>query len=283
MAYETILYDVQDGVATIVLNRPEKMNALSRKLQDEMVAALKEGEADPQVHCFIVKGAGRCFSAGYDLTPVPQAQQPVHGARRRSITDDIAGLRSTVERWLTIWNLRKPVIAQIHGYCLAGGNDLAGVCDITIAAEDAVFGHPQVRATGLNMVHTEPFLMGPTRAKYLLLTGLNISGREAERMGLVTRAVPQEELEAEVQRIANAMAKIPIPLLEVNKHAVNRAFEIMGIRQATQAAIEFDAIAHFEEPVRDYLDMIQREGVTKYLTKRDAPFQDYRTAEKKPR
>ncbi|MBI3953434.1 MAG: enoyl-CoA hydratase/isomerase family protein [Chloroflexi bacterium] len=283
MAYETILYDVKDRVATITLNRPEKMNALSRKLQEEVVAALKEGEASPEVHCFIIKGAGRCFSAGYDLTPQPRPEGQEHMARRRSITDDIANLRGTVERWQTIWNLRKPVIAQVHGYCLAGGNDLIGVCDIIIAAEDAIFGHPQVRAFGLNMVHTEPFRMGPTRSKYMLLTGFNLSGVEASQWGLATKAVPKEHLEAEVQRIAGAMAQIPPALLEVNKFAVNRAFEIMGIRQATQAAIEFDAIVHFEDSCREFQEMLQREGVTRTLTRRDAPFNDYRTAQRKPR
>lgn len=281
MAYETIQYEVKNRVATITLSRPEKMNALSRKLQEEVVTALKAGEADPNVHCFIVKGAGRCFSAGYDLTPQPRPAGE-HLAPRRSITEDIAGLRGTVERWLTIWNLRKPVIAQVHGYCLAGGNDLIGVCDIVIAAEDAVFGHPQVRSFGLNMVHTEPFRMGPHRSKYMFLTGFNISGKEAAEWGLVTKAVPKEQLDAEVQRIAGAMAQIPPPLLEVNKYAVNRAFEIMGIRQATQAAIELDAVAHFEDSCREYLEMLQREGVTKTLTKRDSPFMDYRTAQKKP-
>ncbi len=278
MKYECVLYEVKDKIARITFNRPEKMNALSAELRRDIVAALKEAEADDNVSVIVMKGAGRCWSSGYDMTPRPRGEE--YG-RIRNIVDDYMGLEATVKDWYTIWDLRKPVIAQVHGYCLAGGNDVAGMCDVVIAAENTQFGHPEVRATGMNMVHMEPFLMGPQKAKLIFLTGSSVSGKEAERMGWITKAVPEDELEDEVMRIAHTMAKLPPELLAINKRAVNIAFEIMGSRVSSQTAIYMDCIAHFTEAIKEFRKVTQEKGAKAYFDMRDSQFADYRTAKEK--
>ncbi|MBI3953880.1 MAG: enoyl-CoA hydratase/isomerase family protein [Chloroflexi bacterium] len=276
MSYQYILYDKRsDGIAYLTLNRPEKLNALSRPLQDEVADAVRAADRDPEVRVLVLRGAGRAFSAGYDLSPQPA---PAGQYIRRDTLADRAGLEHTVDCWMTIWNARKPVLGQVHGYCLAGGTDLVLMCDAVIAADDAQIGHPGVRALGMPLTSMWPYLVGPQRAKLWLLTGGSMDGVEAERIGLVARAVPAERLEQEVLSIAQTMAKVLPELLIVNKAAINRVYELMGLRTAQQNAVELDAICHATESVQEFGRVVREKGLKAALEWRDTKFGDYRGA-----
>jgi enoyl-CoA hydratase len=178
---------------------------------------------------------------------------------------------------MTIFDMHKPVIAQVHGYCLAGGTDLALLCDIVIASEDATFGYPPVRALGSPVNHMWTYLVGPQWAKRMLLTGDSISGKEAERIGLVLKAVPAGSLEAEVEEVAGRMALVDVDLLAANKRIVNMALELMGARTMQRMAAERDSIARQAPVVHEFYQMAKEKGLKAALEWRDSRFGDGRT------
>jgi len=177
---------------------------------------------------------------------------------------------------LPLFDMHKPVIAQVHGYCLAGGTDVALLCDIVIAADDAQIGYPPVRALGSPVNHMWTYLAGPQWAKRMLLTGDTVSGKEAERIGLVLKAVPPEELEAEVESLADRIALIDVDLLAANKRIVNMAMELMGARTMQRMAAERDAIARQAPVVHEFYGMAKEKGLKAALDWRDAKFGDGR-------
>ena len=269
MSYENILYEVSNRIARITLNRPEKLNALSDALLEEYAAALVEAECDPEVGVVVVRAAGRAFCAGYDV-----GGGSGH-ARMRSEAPFLADrlrLQSFDDKITTAWRLVKPVIAQVHGICVAGGNDIAGQCDIIIAAENATFGHPQIRRLGLTWMHMFPYKCGAQWSKILMFTGDSISGKEAERIGVVARAVPEDKLEEEVDKLAARIALVDPTLLAMNKLAVNRVFEEMGMRNAFNAANAFDTIAHTAEAMQDFNRIAQEQGLRAALEANEGPF-----------
>ena len=284
MDLETILYEKDGGKARITLNRPEKLNALSMKLQRELNAALWEADNDSAVHVIILRGSGRAFSAGYDLT----AMQSPPAAKDRDETytnvyrgmanldDDIWQLERQQRERMAIWDLHKPVIAQVHGYCLAGGTDLAMLCDIIVAADDAVIGFPPVRAMGSPPAHMWTYHVGPQWAKYMLLTGDSISGKQAAEIGLVLRSVPPDDLAAEVDALASKMEKIDVELLSPNKRIVNVAMELMGARTVQRMAAEMDGRAHQAPAVREFAQRAMTQGLKSALEWRDSKFGDGR-------
>lgn len=269
MKFEHIVLEKRGRLATILLNRPKKLNALSVEMQKEIVRAIGNAEADPEIRVLIIKGAGRGFSAGYDIDPTSTVAY-----RQRSILEDRKRLKEVAERWLTLWDCEKPIIAQIHGLCLAGGTDMALLADVVIASEDAKIGHPGVRGIGTPLTQMWAYLVGPMRAKMLMLTGDTISGKEAAEWGLVAKAVPSEQLEAEVMGLARRMAAIPVDLLSVNKLVVNRTLEAMGLRQAITATCELDSISHFTPTVERFWEIVNSEGIKQALKWRDRDFEE---------
>ena len=207
--FDSIIYEVEDGRARITLNRPEKLNALSLKLQSELNEALWEADNNTDVHCVILRGAGRAFSAGYDLTgadgniPVSRVQSADNNYRGgRSIDDDAWQLERSQRYRMALFDMHKPSIAQVHGYCLAGGTDVALLTDMIICADDALFGFPPARDLGALPNNMWLYNVGPQWAKRLMLTGDSITGAEAQQIGLVLKAVPKEHLEYEVEQLA---------------------------------------------------------------------------------
>jgi enoyl-CoA hydratase len=246
---ETILYEQDGRVAVITLNRPERLNSISAQLQRELIEALETAERDDAVHVVVIRGAGRAFSAGYDLVGSGQGHA-VGGTQSSSISRDRDGLERFLKGWFRIWDLRMPVIAQVHGHCLAGGSQLATICDVTIVAEDAVVGAPQLP---LGAGFVSPFWawqVGGKKAKELFFpVGSLISGKEAVELGLFNQAVPADQLEEYVMSYARRVAKTPKEILALQKQAINRTQEIMGFREAMTQGVEVDALAHFTEPV----------------------------------
>ncbi len=267
MAYKYILYEKQDKIARITLNRPEVLNALSNALLNELAATLDEIDQDNGVSVVIIRGAGRGFSAGYDIGPGKPGEYA-----SSPVLDDMHWLEGNDRKITRIWNLRKPVIAQVHGYCVSGGNDIAGQCDIIIAAENAVFMHPQVRRLGLTWMHMAAYHAGLQWAKMLMFTGDPVSGREAEKIGLVARAVPEDKLEEEVNKLAERIALVPRELLELNKSAINLVAEGMGLRNTLSAALRLDVIAHTTKAVQDFRKIAEEQGLKAALAANEAPF-----------
>jgi enoyl-CoA hydratase len=261
------------GVRRLTLNRPEKRNALNNELRGAIFKALEAHDGDAEVKVTIICGAGPAFCSGYDLSADNRAGQPYHSA---------AGLgqwsRHVVEGWFKVWDLAKPVIAQVHGYCLAGGTELATACDLVYVAEDAQIGYPPVRLMSPPDMQFHPWLMGMRQAMESMLTGDALSGREAAAKGWATRAYPASDLEREVLAIAERVARLPTELAQINKRSVHRAMEISGMRAAIRAGTEIQALAFQTEPSKDYMARFRRDGasVSTLLTERDAQFGDYR-------
>ena len=265
--------DPEPGIRRIALNRPGKRNALSNALRGELFDALRKADADPKIGAIIIKGNGKCFSAGYDLAqspdePLPRTVSPGEGIWPRHLVDG----------WFEMWDMATPIIAQVHGYCLAGGTELATACDLVYTAEDAQIGYPPVRAMSSPDCAYHPWLMGLRNAMEMMLTGDSISGVEAAQMGFANRAFPAGQLEEAVLNVARRVAKIPRDLQALNKRVVHRAMEVMGARAAIRSATEIQALCFHQASSREYMKKM-RENVTRALDERDAKFQDYRTAE----
>ena len=276
MTYEFIKCEVTDnGVAKVLLNRPEKLNALSLPLQAELYECLQAADDDPAVRVITLRGAGRAFCAGYDVTP-PQTDEDRRASeeRRGNIRQDMHRLRKTARLMTSVFDLSKPVIAGIHGHVIAGGTDLALHCDMVIAAEDANIGFPPVRSMGTPPTHMWTYMVGPQWAKWFMLTGETVSGKEAQEMGLVLKSVPAEGLDAAVDGLANKIAKIPWEMLAANKSIVNKALDLMGRNMMQVIAAETDAVSHQSSIVREFNRISSEEGLKAALAWRDAPFQD---------
>ncbi len=276
MTYEFIKYEVTDnGVAKVLLNRPEKLNALSLPLQAELYECLQAADDDPAVRVITLRGAGRAFCAGYDVTP-PQTDEDRRASeeRRGNIRQDMHRLRKTARLMTSVFDLSKPVIAGIHGHVIAGGTDLALHCDMVIAADDANIGFPPVRSMGTPPTHMWTYMVGPQWAKWFMLTGETVSGKEAQEMGLVLKSVPAEGLDAAVDGLANKIAKIPWEMLAANKSIVNKALDLMGRNMMQVIAAETDAVSHQSSIVREFNRISSEEGLKAALAWRDAPFQD---------
>jgi enoyl-CoA hydratase len=262
-------------VARITLNRPEARNALRNDLRGEIFSALEAHDRDPDIRVTIIRGDERAFSAGYDLNADLLEGQPYHSAGGLG-----AWPRHVVEGSFRIWDLAKPVIAQVSGYCLAGGMELAQSCDLVYVAEDAKIGYPPVRSVSPPDNQFFPWVMGMRRAMELMLTGDSITGRQAVEYGFANACFPGETLEAEVLSRAERVAKIPSDLQQINKRSVHRQMELMGIRSAIRAGTELQALALNTETTRTWLASLAEKGLTKALDARDGSFADYRTIPK---
>ncbi len=277
MAYTVVEIDEPlPAVRRITLNRPDKRNALNHALRGEVLQALREGDADPSVHVMIVRGAGPSFSAGYDLgggnegldmpyyTPGGDGQWPRH----------------VTEGWMSIWDLAKVVIAQVHGYCLAGGSELATGCDLVYAADDAKIGYPAVRF-GTPDMHFHAWFMGMRVAMEMMVTGDSITGAEAAELGWANRAFPIADLEAGVLDVAQRIAQIDPELVQINKRLVHRQMDMMGMRAGIRAGTELCALGTHTKAMQRFLGNVDTLGLTGALSERDAPFGDYRTVEER--
>jgi enoyl-CoA hydratase len=219
----------------------------------------------------VLRGAGACFSAGYDLKSSAAEGQPWHTAGGYG-----NWARHVVEGCFKVWDLAKPVIAQVHGYCLAGGSELATACDLVYIAEDAKVGYPPVRVISPPDNQFFPWLMGMRRAMELMLTGDPMSGTEAADWGFANRAFPAEELEARVLEIAERVALTPPELQQINKRALHRQMDAMGMRAGIRAGTEMQMLATFTDAAREHFAAIREQGLTRALSQRDQGYGDYR-------
>ena len=285
MTYKDVLYETDDRLAFITLNRPEKLNALSNNLRGELMDAMREAEADDQIGVIVLRGAGRAFSAGYDLSPARQADSFDFVSPRSGLPDTgsthpgaFQWARHVVMTNWIIWELAKPVVAQIQGHCLAGGTELATVCDFRICAKDAKIGYPPVRAmTTMDMMWT-PWHMPPTKAREFAYVGDSFSGEDMERLGWATYAVEKEDLDSFTEKFARRMSFVDNEMLMYSKRAVNRQYETMGIREALHSATEIQALSSGRAAAAEWGRRVRDDGLKAALEWRDGPFRDFRGA-----
>ncbi len=256
MAESLVLSERRGSVVLLTLNRPDKLNAINEPMIGALDAALDEAEADETVRAIVVTGAGRAFSAGFDLDMGLGAGKPDPAAMRRALENDFRII-------LRFWDSPKPTIAAVHGYCLGSALELAVACDLTIAAEDCRFGEPEVKFGSGIVALLLPWLAGPKAAKYLLLTGDDrVSAAEAQAIGLVNRVVPAAALLDEAVTLAKRIAANDAQAVRLTKRAINRSLDIGGMRQALLAALEINVEIETHETAesREFNEIVQREG-----------------------
>jgi enoyl-CoA hydratase len=248
----------------LVLNRPAKLNAISTELREALGAAIDAATADESVRVIALAGMGRAFCAGYDLS--------------EAAPDDAWGWREVlardVEATLAIWRCPKPVIAQVHGYALAGGLELAMACDMIVAAEDAQLGEPEIRFGSAPVTLLMPYLIGQKATRELLMTGDLIDGVEAHRIGLVNRVVPADRLAAEVDALADRLARVPPDVMAPTKLMLNRAMEAAGFLEAVAAGLDLQSFVNMSETSRSFDAVVRSEGLKAALAWRDARYED---------
>lgn len=272
MAFEFLIYERKGPICYLTLNRPEKLNALNAGLMAELREALATIEVDPEIRVVILTGAGRAFSAGFDITREPgdpELHEVPADTRREH-------LKSHIDTFMMIWNLSKPVIAAVNGFALAGACELVQVCDIKIASERAVLGEPEIRAGLGPPFLITPFSVSPMKAKELLLTGDTIDAQEAHRLGMVNRVVPHDDLMAECERTAKKICLMAQVGVKMTKRAVNRVMEGMGFLSSIEHNLEL--MVHFETSTspetEEFNDVRREKGLRAALDWRDDRFKD---------
>jgi len=285
MTYENILYETDGRLAFITLNRPEKLNALSNDLRGELFHALKEAEADREVGVIVLRANGRAFSAGYDLSPSRTSQGSAYVHPRSKLPDTNTthpahydwSRHVLMGNWI-IWELGKPVVAQVQGYCLAGGTELATFCDFRIVAEDAQIGYPPVRAMGTMDIMWAPWHLPMTKAREFAYVGDSFSGRDMATMGWATYAVAPDQLATFTETFARRMANIDNDMLLYSKRSVNRQYEAMGIRTGLMSGTDVEAMSKFRPAAQEWNKRLREDGLKAALEWRDGPFRDFRGA-----
>lgn len=239
-----VLYEKDGRIARITLNRPEVMNAIDMDIPQELAACVARANADEGVHVIVLAGNGPAFCAGYDLTAYAETEGSNPGVQEMpwDPMKDYAFMKQNTDLFMSLWRSYRPVIAKVHGHAVAGGSDIALCSDLIVMAEDAHIGYMPVRVWGCPTTAMWVYRLGAERAKRMLLTGDRIDGREAERIGLIHKATPSDQLDDEVEKLAERMAGIPVNQLMMQKLMINQAIESMGLYQTQMIATLFDGM-----------------------------------------
>jgi enoyl-CoA hydratase len=275
MDLTVIKLERHDRVLHIVLNRPQRLNAINREMPRELEEAVAQANADSAVRVIVLRGEGRAFCAGYDLDWGTRLEHEIQAEADWDPVRDFVAMSENLRCFMSLWHSRKPVIAQVHGWCVGGGTDLVLCADLIMAAADAQMGYPPARVWGSPTSALWAYRLGMEHAKRLLLTGDPVDGLTAERIGLIHRAVPEDRLATEVEALANRMALLPVNQLVMMKLLVNQAYENMGLRTGQMIGTLFDGIARHTPEGIAWRELALQQGVKAALTERDGPFDDY--------
>jgi len=267
-SYETIRVEPHDGVIRIVLDRPDRRNAISRQVQAELIAAVERAGRDPAAGAVIISGEGPSFCSGYDVS----GDGGTHSATSLSVPRRAVETIEMARGWSRIWNAPIAVIGQVQGHCLAGGTDLALHCDLVIAAEDAVIGFPALRMGGTPPTNMWLYHLGPQWAKRLLFTGDTFTGRMAEKIGFALEAVPPERLAEHTLGLARRIAAMGRDIVAINKHVLNRGVDLMGRALLQDISAPLDTIANQAPEMAAFQARAQEIGLAAAFKERDAPF-----------
>ena len=264
MSEPVLLHEPTSWGIRLTLNRPAKLNAISAELRDALTAAIAEAAEDDRVRVIVIAGAGRAFCSGYDLSA---AAPPTAWDWRDVLSKDVAAT-------LAVWSCPKPVIAQVHGYALAGGLELAMACDLIVAAEGSQLGEPEIRFGSAPVTLLMPFVIGQKRTRELLMTGDLIDAAEAERIGLVNRVVLLERLGAEVDTLALKLARVPPDVMAPTKVMLNRAMDGAGFAAAVEMGLDLQAFVNMSATAREFDAIVRRDGLKAALAWRDQRYEE---------
>jgi enoyl-CoA hydratase len=283
MAFETLLYAADGPVCTITLNRPERLNTIVPPMPDEIEAAVIRANREPDIRVIVLRGAGRSFCAGFDFGDdfASYGEEFSPDGRwdpGKDMIFNTSAFSGPVPKFMSLWRSPKPVIAQVHGWCVGGGSDMALCADLVVASEDARIGTPYARVWGCYLTGLWIYRLGLTRTKWHALTGEPLSGREAADVGLINRAVPFAELENEVMRCARRLARNPLSQLAAMKLVVNQAYENMGLHSTQTLGPILDGYMRNTPEALQFIETAGREGVAAAIAERDGPFGDYSQA-----
>src|SRR4051794_34802622 len=283
MSYETLLYAVDDAIATITLNRPETLNTIVPPMPDELEDAVNTAVRDPEVKVIVLRGAGRAFCAGFDFGEGWHHWEDLLGTDGqwdpgKDFVVTTAPALAPVPKFMSMWRSPKPVIAQVHGWCVGGGSDMALCADLVIASEDARIGTPYSRVWGCYLTGMWLYRLGLTKAKEVALTGRPLSGREAADCDLINRAVPFAELEQTVADEAKALAALPASQLAAMKLIVNQAYENMGLASTQALGPILDGLMRNTREAEQFVEVARDEGVGSAVRGRDGLHGDYSQA-----
>ncbi len=264
MADSPVYTERRDRVGYLVLNRPEKRNAISTALKDAADAALDELLDDPEVRVIVVRGEGKSFCSGNDLSPDESIGTKASGTRTSA--QGMHWVLGEVATWRRLWECAKPTIAQVHGHCVAGGLMIAMECDLVVAADDALFGQPEARAIGLAPDHgLWPLTAGIRQTKELLYTARLVTGSEAAAMGMINRSVPADQLDDEVFALASEIALTATEMLTIQKASANAAAEALGLAGVRESAVAYDVLAQASKVARSFRKVVREQGVKRAL------------------
>ncbi len=267
----SVNYAAEGRVATITLDRPDRLNAIDAHMPSEIRAAVERANADPSVHVIVLTGAGRSFCSGYDLKEFAEAEGENAGVQSMpwDPTVDFQMMFRNTEDFMSLWRSYKPTIAKVRGFAVAGGSDIALCCDLVVMADDARIGYPPARVWGCPTTAMWVYRLGAERAKRMLLTGDVIDGVEAKRIGLVTDAVPEAALDDTVDRLAKRMSGVPRNQLMMSKLMVNQAFDNMGMRSTQMMATFFYGVARHSPEGMWFKERAEQVGFKKAVEERD--------------
>ena len=281
---DVVLYEERDSLAIITLNRPEKLNTLNEPVIQGIADAIDRAAASREVSAIIMRGAGRAFTAGYDLNPGTgrAAWKPTYDAPRVDPRPgawdpvrDYAMMGNNMRRFMKLWECPKPVIAQLHGYALGGGTDLVLCADLIFMAEDAIIGYPPSRVYGTPTTMLWVYRLGLEHAKQFLLSGDQVDAATALRIGLVSKVFPADRLAEETERYAGRFKHIPSNQLALNKMLINQAYENMGLRTTQMLGTFFDGMTRHTEEALRWQESFRDIGFRETIARRDRPFSDY--------
>jgi enoyl-CoA hydratase len=275
VSFRHLTYETDGRIATITLNRPERLNAIARGMPQEIREAVEKANDDNDVHCIILTGAGRSFCAGYDLVDFAENRSRTAGRQDASHGPwdpmvDFAMMHRNTQDFMSLWRSNKPTIAKVRGHAVAGGSDIALCCDLVVMAEDAKIGYPPARVWGVPTPMMWVYRLGAERAKRMLFTGDLITGREAAAMGLVSEAVPEAELNDRVVALATRIAAVPKNQLMMMKLVVNQSVESMGLAQTQMFASLFDGIARHSPEGVWFKQRAEEKGFKEAVRERDS-------------
>lgn len=266
-----VLFRKEGPIAHITLNRPERLNAINHNLPKALSDAVEQANMDDEVHVIILSGAGKAFCSGYDLKEFAEKPRPTEGSQDMPWDPmiDYKMMKRNTERFMSLWRSYKPVICKVHGYAVAGGSDIALCSDLVIMEETAQIGYPPARVWGCPTTMMWVYRLGAEKAKRMLLTGDLISGKEAQEMGLVYKAVPAEKLDEEVNALAERMASIPKNQLMMQKMVINQAYNNMGMESTQMMATLFDGITRHSPEGVAFKQRCEEVGFQQAVKERD--------------
>ncbi len=276
-----VIYERDGRIGRITLNRPEVMNAIDDELPQALADRVAEANGDDGVHVIVLSGAGRGFCAGYDLKAYAQddGTNPVIQDMPWDPMKDYAFMKRNTDLFMSLWRSYKPVVCKVHGYAVAGGSDIALCCDLAVMAETAEIGYMPARVWGCPTTAMWVYRLGAEGAKRMLLTGDRIDGREAERIGLVHKAVPEDELDGYVDQLARRIASVPVNQLMMQKLVINQAIEAMGLNNTQILATIFDGITRHSPEGMNFKKRAEQAGWKQAVRERDLGTYDW-TADK---